>query len=64
MRSSHDTANPRLVEVLTSEGPSAIHWLEELGVEFTRQGLCWLRPSLGARLVARVARRGTACSRS
>jgi len=38
MRSSHETANPRLVEVLTSEAPSAIHWLEELGVEFTRQG--------------------------
>ena len=37
MRSSHETADPRLVEVLTSEAPSAIHWLEELGVEFTRQ---------------------------
>jgi L-aspartate oxidase len=37
MRSSHDTANPRLVEILTSEAPSAIHWLEELGVEFTRE---------------------------
>src|SRR6476659_1498661 len=36
MRSSHDTANPRLVEVLTSEAQSAIHWLERLGVEFTR----------------------------
>jgi L-aspartate oxidase len=36
MASSHETANPRLVEVLTSEAPSAIHWLEELGVEFTR----------------------------
>jgi aspartate oxidase len=36
MRSSHDTANPRLVEILTSEAPSAIHWLEALGVEFTR----------------------------
>jgi aspartate oxidase len=36
MRSSHETANPRLVEVLTGEAPSAIHWLEELGVEFTR----------------------------
>ncbi|MCE3287500.1 MAG: L-aspartate oxidase [Gaiellaceae bacterium] len=36
MRSSHDTADPRLVEVLTSEAPSAIHWLEELGVQFTR----------------------------
>jgi L-aspartate oxidase len=36
MRSSHDTADPRLVEVLTSEAPSAIHWLEELGVTFTR----------------------------
>ncbi|MGI8862139.1 MAG: FAD-binding protein, partial [Gaiellaceae bacterium] len=30
MRSSHETAEPRLVEVLTSEAPSAIHWLEEL----------------------------------
>ncbi len=36
MRSSHDTASPRLVDVLTSEAQSAIHWLEELGVEFTR----------------------------
>src|SRR5574341_1256369 len=36
LRSSHDTADPRLVEVLTSEATSAIHWLEELGVEFTR----------------------------
>ena len=36
MRSSHDTAEPRLVEVLTSEAPGAIHWLEEVGVEFTR----------------------------
>src|SRR6476659_2660092 len=36
MRSSHDTANPRLVEVLTSEAPSAIHWLEDLGGAFTR----------------------------
>ncbi len=36
-RSSHETANRELVEVLTSEAPSAIHWLEELGVEFTRE---------------------------
>jgi succinate dehydrogenase / fumarate reductase flavoprotein subunit/L-aspartate oxidase len=35
-RSSHETADPRLVEVLTGDAPSAIHWLEELGVEFTR----------------------------
>jgi L-aspartate oxidase len=35
-KSSHETANRRLVEVLTTEAPSAIHWLEELGVEFTR----------------------------
>jgi L-aspartate oxidase len=37
MRSSHETADPRLVEILTSEAPSAIGWLEELGVEFTRE---------------------------
>jgi L-aspartate oxidase len=36
-RSSHETADRRLVEVLTSEAPGAIHWLEELGVEFTRE---------------------------
>src|SRR6185312_3096983 len=36
-RSSHDTADLTLVEVLTAEAPSAIHWLEELGVEFTRE---------------------------
>src|SRR2546423_2226412 len=36
-RSSHETADRRLVEVLTAEAPRAIHWLEELGVEFTRE---------------------------
>src|SRR5436190_12791985 len=35
--SSHETANMELVEVLSTEAPSAIHWLEELGVEFTRE---------------------------
>ena len=37
MRSSHDTADPGLVSVLTGDAQSAIHWLEELGVEFTRE---------------------------
>src|SRR5947199_5320576 len=36
-RSSHETADRRLVGVLTSEAPAAIHWLEENGVEFTRE---------------------------
>jgi succinate dehydrogenase / fumarate reductase flavoprotein subunit/L-aspartate oxidase len=36
-RSSHETANRGLVEVLTGEAPSAIAWLEELGVAFTRE---------------------------
>src|SRR5829696_6102675 len=36
-RSSHETANMELVGILTSEAPSAIHWLEELGVPFTRE---------------------------
>src|SRR5438094_2654782 len=34
-QSSHETANRELVDVLTGEAPSAIHWLEEHGVEFT-----------------------------
>jgi L-aspartate oxidase len=37
MKSSHGTANPELVEVLTGDAQSAIHWLEELGVRFTRE---------------------------
>src|SRR5438876_3856976 len=36
-KSSHETADRRLVEILTTEAPSAIHWLEELGVEFPRE---------------------------
>jgi L-aspartate oxidase len=35
--SSHETADMGLVEVLTGEAPSAIHWLEELGVQFTKE---------------------------
>jgi L-aspartate oxidase len=35
-KSSHETADMRLVEILTSEAPGTIHWLEENGVEFTR----------------------------
>jgi aspartate oxidase len=36
-KSSHETADRGLVEVLTTEAPGAIHWLEEHGVEFTRE---------------------------
>jgi aspartate oxidase len=36
-RSSHETADLRLVEVLTSEAASAIAWLEEQGCAFTRE---------------------------
>src|SRR5215218_5211100 len=36
-KSSHETADRQLVVILTTEAPPAIHWLEELGVEFTRE---------------------------
>jgi succinate dehydrogenase / fumarate reductase flavoprotein subunit/L-aspartate oxidase len=36
-KSSHETADRRLVEILTSEAPSAIHWLEKNCVAFTRE---------------------------
>jgi succinate dehydrogenase/fumarate reductase flavoprotein subunit len=36
-KSSHETADPRLVEALTGDASSAIAWLEELGVEFNRE---------------------------
>src|SRR4029450_4994426 len=35
-KSSHETADMRLVEVLTGDAQLAIHWLEELGVGVTR----------------------------
>ena len=37
VRSSHDTADTRLVEILTSEAASAISWLEQQGCAFTRE---------------------------
>jgi L-aspartate oxidase len=36
-KSSHETSDKALVDVLTGDARSAIHWLEELGVEFTRE---------------------------
>src|SRR5688572_3403706 len=36
-KSSHESADLRLVEILTGDAQSAIQWLEELGVEFTRE---------------------------
>jgi succinate dehydrogenase / fumarate reductase flavoprotein subunit/L-aspartate oxidase len=36
-KSSHESADMRLVEILTGDARGAIHWLEELGVEFTRE---------------------------
>jgi L-aspartate oxidase len=36
-KSSHETADRELIEILTGEAQSAIHWLEDLGVEFTRE---------------------------
>src|SRR5919204_3104633 len=46
-QSSHETADRRLVEVLTSEAPDAIHWLEELGVEFTHENGGYRLPERG-----------------
>src|SRR4051795_6953187 len=36
-KSSHETADQKLVEILTGEAPRGIHWLGEQGVEFTRE---------------------------
>src|SRR3954447_5443630 len=50
-KSSHETAERKLVEILTGEAPSAIHWLQELGGEFTREngGVMPPPPGGGAR---------------
>src|SRR4051794_20339359 len=45
--SSHETADLTLVEILTGEAPAAIHWLEELGVEFTRENGGYRPPRRG-----------------
>src|SRR5256714_8902832 len=49
-KSSHETADRRLVEGLTGEAPGAIHWLEELGGEFTRENRGDPRPPRGGAL--------------
>src|ERR671938_941430 len=46
-QSSHETADRRLVEVLTSEAPSAIRWLEDSGVVFTRENGGYRLPGRG-----------------
>jgi L-aspartate oxidase len=60
-KSSHESADLRLVEVLTGDARSAIHWLEELGVEFTRDSANG-RPS-GDRGGYRLARCGGASAK-
>ncbi len=57
-KSSHETANMELVEVLTSEAPSAIHWLEELGVRVHAAKMA----ATASRAAA--ARRASGCCRS
>jgi len=57
-RSSHETADRQLVEVLTSEAPSAIHWLEELGVEFARDGDRYRLARCGGASAARLLQVG------
>jgi L-aspartate oxidase len=60
-KSSHESADMRLVEILTGDARSAIHWLEELGVEFTRDSDNG-RPS-GGRGGYRLARCGGASAK-
>src|SRR4051794_41314496 len=40
-RSSHETADLRLVEALTSEAPSAIHWFQGVGRQFPPEDRCY-----------------------
>jgi L-aspartate oxidase len=45
--SSHETADRRLAEILTGEAPAAIEWLEEHGVDFTRENGGYRRARCG-----------------
>src|SRR4051812_11158174 len=62
-QSSHETADRRLVEVLTAEAPGAIHWLEDQGVEFTRENGGHLRAGLGGAFPPGDAARGALAGR-
>src|SRR5215210_1625139 len=57
-KSSHETADMRLVEVLTGDARGAIHWLEELGVEFTRENGCYRLARCGGASAKRLLQVG------
>jgi len=57
-RSSHETADMRLVDVLTSEAPSAIRWLEDVGVAFTRENGSYRLARCGGASAARLLQVG------
>src|SRR3989440_11300427 len=57
-QSSHETADRHLVEVLTGEAPGAIHWLEEHGVQFTRENGGYRLPESGGASRQRVVAGG------
>jgi len=57
-RSSHDTADPGLVSVLTGEAPEAIAWLEQLGVPFSRDRAGYRLARCGGATAARLLQAG------
>src|SRR5689334_24900529 len=58
LESSHGTADPELVSVLTSEAPEAIAWLESIGVEFSRDGAGYRLARCGGAGVPRLLQVG------
>ena len=58
LESSHGTADPELVSVLTSEAPEAIAWLESIGVEFSRAGEGYRLARCGGSSVPRLLQVG------
>jgi aspartate oxidase len=58
LSSSHGTADPELVEVLTGEAPEAIEWLESIGVEFSRAGRGYRLARCGGASVPRLLQVG------
>ena len=57
-RSSHHTADPELVSVLTGEAPEAVAWLEQLGVPFSRAGESYRLARCGGATAARLLQAG------
>lgn len=63
MRTGQNANDPALVRILTSRAPDTVRWLEELGVEFDRDGVSYRLQSAAGLSAARVLSAGDRAGR-